>query len=111
MVQDAGFVAPVVSSVSSRHDRRAILVGINDYMGLRDDLHGPVHDVQAVKELLQTYVGFQEEEILVIENHHATLSNIRDSIESFLGPVTCRRIRTILFFRPWCKVNRGGRPI
>ena len=87
VVQDAGFVAPVVSSVSSRHDRRAILVGINDYMGLRDDLHGPVHDVQAVKELLQTYVGFQEEEILVIENHHATLSNIRDSIESFLGPL------------------------
>ena len=77
----------VIPDDSETATRRAVLVGINDYVGIGNDLSASVHDVDAIRELLVTEAGFASSEILPIKDPYATRENIVTSIRSFLGSV------------------------
>ena len=67
--------------------KRALLIGINDYYGAERDLSAPVHDVDLMKELLVSEAGFDPDSVLLIKDHDATLENIAEAVNSFLGTV------------------------
>ena len=67
--------------------RRAVLIGVNDYLGAENDLLAPLHDLEEVRELLETDAGFQSDDILEVRDSHATLENVRKAIHEFLAPV------------------------
>ena len=80
----APFQIPEDSILSKK---RALLIGINDYFGAERDLSAPVHDVDLMKELLVSEAGFSLDSVLLIKDHDATLENIAEAVNSFLGTV------------------------
>lgn len=52
-------------------ERRALLVGINDYRGICD-LRGCVNDVTNMRDILRNYLGFNNTEIRVVTDNRAT---------------------------------------
>ena len=71
-----------------KSNRRAVLIGINDYPGIVNDLKAPVNDVDAMYRLLHDKAGFNSSEIMVIKDVDATRANIEMAINEFLGSVT-----------------------
>lgn len=72
---------------SRNPNKRALLIGINDYFGAQNDLTAPTHDVDTIRDLLINTAEFDSENILVIKDRSATLDNIHYAINSFLGSV------------------------
>ncbi|HWS99940.1 MAG TPA: caspase family protein [Pyrinomonadaceae bacterium] len=64
-------------------NKRALLVGINEYPNLPDysQLRGCVNDVQVMSNLLETLFGFTAENITVLVNEQATEKGIREAME------------------------------
>lgn len=60
--------------------RRALLVGINDYMGI-NDLNGCVNDVTNIRSILKTYLGFTNNDIRVLLNDRASKEGILARLE------------------------------
>jgi len=56
-------------------NRKAFTVGINDYHGI-SDLQGCVNDVTNMRDILQNYLGFSNDEIRVLTNSRATKKGI-----------------------------------
>ena len=67
--------------------RRAVLIGVNDYLGAENDLLAPLHDLEEVRALLETDAGFPSDDILEVRDSHVTLENVRKAIHEFLAPV------------------------
>jgi hypothetical protein len=65
-------------------ERRALLVGINDYPNPKDQLEGCVNDVFLMSSLLQE-CGFPADSIRVVLNKRATAKGIRERIEWLLA--------------------------
>ena len=65
-------------------NRKALLIGINDYPDEQNRLEGCVNDVFRMSEVLQEF-GFDPEEIRVIINERATTSEIRNRLKWLLG--------------------------
>ncbi len=61
----------------------ALLVGIDEYLNVRD-LLGAVNDVEAVRIFLQNQMGVPEKQIRVLKNGEATRAGILDAFQSFL---------------------------
>ena len=80
----APFQIPEDSILSNK---RALLIGVNDYFGAERDLSAPVHDVDLMKELLVSEAGFDPDSVLLMKDHDATLENILEAINSFLSSV------------------------
>ncbi|QTA92167.1 caspase family protein [Desulfonema magnum] len=55
--------------------RRALLVGINDYRGIRD-LRGCLNDISNMRNILKTCLGFRNNDIRVLVDARATKENI-----------------------------------
>ena len=72
---------------SRNPNKRALLIGINDYFGAQNDLTAPTRDVDTIRDLLVNEAEFDSENILVIKDRYATLDNIHYAINSFLGSV------------------------
>ncbi|MBD2517938.1 caspase family protein [Nostoc sp. FACHB-973] len=68
--------------------KRALLVGINDYLKVNDfqwyPLEGAVNDTQIQKELLINLFGFQPGDIRILHNQEATRANIIQAFEEHL---------------------------
>lgn len=65
-------------------NRKALLIGINDYPDEQNRLYGCVNDVYRISEVLQEY-GFSSEEIRVALNERATAKDIRDRMDWLLS--------------------------
>ena len=79
-------------SSRAKPERRALLVGINEYPNPADRLEGCVNDVFRMSEVLQEG-GVKPENIRVVLNHRATAEGIRDRLEWLLdgtGPDAIR---------------------
>jgi hypothetical protein len=61
----------------------ALLVGINDYMGV-NDLKGCINDVTNVRSILKTFFGFANEDIRVLTDSRATRKNILTRLEKMV---------------------------
>ncbi|MFM6345110.1 MAG: peptidase C14, caspase catalytic subunit p20, partial [Dolichospermum sp.] len=65
--------------------KRALLVGINDYLKVNDfqwyPLEGAVNDTEIQKEVLINLFDFQPQDILVLHNQEATRDNILQAFE------------------------------
>ncbi len=59
--------------------KQALLVGINDYMGV-NDLQGCINDVTNVRSVLKTFFGFGNNEIRVLTDSRATKKNILERL-------------------------------
>src|SRR5688572_21512231 len=55
--------------------RKALLVGINDYQGI-SDLRGCINDVTNMRNILKTFLGFQNNDIRLLIDARATKANI-----------------------------------
>jgi Caspase domain/Domain of unknown function (DUF4384) len=68
--------------------KRALLVGINDYLKVGDfqwyPLEGAVNDTQIQKELLINLFGFQADDIHILHDQKATRENILQAFEEHL---------------------------
>ncbi|MFM6268990.1 MAG: caspase domain-containing protein, partial [Dolichospermum sp.] len=68
--------------------KRALLVGINDYLKVNDfqwyPLEGAVNDTEIQKEVLINLFDFQPQDILVLHNQEATRDNILQAFEDHL---------------------------
>ncbi|MBU2690712.1 MAG: caspase family protein [Candidatus Eisenbacteria bacterium] len=74
--QPAGEPAPV---------RRAILIGINEYMTDEFmDLRGAVNDVETMREILTSRFGFLEENVTVLTDAAATRAAILETFEKLI---------------------------
>lgn len=60
---------------------RALLIGINNYPDPRNTLQGCIKDSLAVKQLLQGYYGFNDDDIRVLHDEQATLANARRGLD------------------------------
>ncbi|MDV2997535.1 MAG: hypothetical protein N4J56_007240 [Chroococcidiopsis sp. SAG 2025] len=84
--QQAIRYAKVLAQNTSR--KRALLVGINDYLKVGDfqwyPLEGAVNDTQIQKELLINLFGFQPDDIRILHNQEATRENILQAFEDHL---------------------------
>jgi hypothetical protein len=52
--------------------KRALLVGINDYPGTQNDLHGCVNDITNLYDVLVKYFGFASADIVMLSDKRAT---------------------------------------
>jgi hypothetical protein len=68
--------------------KRALLVGINDYLKVNDfqwyPLEGAVNDTQIQKELLINLFGFKSDDIRILHDKEATRGNILQAFEEHL---------------------------
>lgn len=68
--------------------KRALLVGINDYLKVGDfqwyPLEGAVNDTQIQKQLLINLFGFQADDIRILHDQEATRENILQAFEEHL---------------------------
>ena len=74
------------AKLSRKPQRRALLVGINDYPDPANHLEGCVNDVFLMSSLLQES-NFKPEEIRVVLNERATAANIMDRLHWLLDDV------------------------
>jgi hypothetical protein len=68
--------------------RRALLVGVNDYPGTSNDLHGCLNDVANVADLLVSRFAFASADIRVLKDRQATKATILDSLGALLARST-----------------------
>jgi hypothetical protein len=60
--------------------RKALLVGVNDYLGV-SDLKGCVNDVMNMRDILRTYLGFTNGDIRILIDQRATMEGILHRLE------------------------------
>jgi hypothetical protein len=65
-------------------NRKALLVGINDYGGI-GDLRGCINDVTNIRNILKTFFGFTNESIRVLTDARATKDNILTRLEKMIA--------------------------
>src|SRR5262245_2518651 len=63
---------------------KALIIGINDYEGTENDLHGAVADAMAVEKLLVTSLGWDSSNILSLYDTKATGKNIVAALKLLL---------------------------
>jgi metacaspase-1 len=61
--------------------RRALLVGINDYVGDGNDLKGCVNDITNMRNILKDFMGFTNDDIRVLLDARATKQAIMDRLD------------------------------
>ena len=61
--------------------KKALLVGINDFVRPEWQLNGCINDTLEMPELLGQYYGFQEEDIELLHDQAATNQGIRDGLD------------------------------
>ncbi|MFI5368138.1 MAG: caspase domain-containing protein [Spirochaetia bacterium] len=64
--------------------KRALLVGINDYPGTQNDLHGCVNDITSLYDVLVKYFGFASTDIVMLSDKRATKQAILDGLKSLI---------------------------
>ena len=75
--------------------RFALLVGISDYPGSRDDLPSGGADVEAMRALLVERYGYRPEHVLTLTDARASRGAIRRAIRAHLGQA---RTSALLYF-------------
>ena len=63
--------------------KQALLVGINDYMGI-NDLQGCLNDVTNIRSVLKTFFGLSNNDIRVLTDNRATKDNILTRLEKMV---------------------------
>ncbi|HYW82092.1 MAG TPA: caspase family protein [Spirochaetia bacterium] len=64
--------------------KRALLVGINDYPGTQNDLHGCVNDITNLYDVLVKYFGFASTDVVMLSDKRATKQAILDGLKSLI---------------------------
>ena len=64
-------------------DKKALLVGINDYQRI-GDLNGCINDITNVRSILKTYLGFENRNIRVLVDRRASKKNIIFRLEKMV---------------------------
>jgi hypothetical protein len=65
--------------------RFAVVAGIDDYVGLVEDLEGPSVDVDLMRRALVAGFGFRDEDVVRLENKRVTRRNLIAAIQNHLG--------------------------
>jgi len=84
------------SSTKRKTQKRALLVGINEYPNPQNNLEGCVNDVFLMSELLQES-GFEAEDIRVVLNDRATCAAVRERLEWLLDDAGKDDIRVFYY--------------
>jgi hypothetical protein len=84
-------------------ERRALLVGISRYQvnpstDRTQDLDGPVHDAEALSQLLQKLYGFRAQDIRVLRDQDATRGAILRAIDEHLIAPSAPGALSVFFF-------------
>jgi hypothetical protein len=74
-----------ISSRASASEKRALLIGINDYAAESiPDLYGAVNDIEAMRQVLITRYGFSDENITMISDEAATRDGILAALDQLV---------------------------
>lgn len=65
-------------------NKRAFLVGINEYKPAKFNLRGCVNDTHSLKALLCTHFGFQEADVTLLLDNQATSQNIKTGLKTLV---------------------------
>ncbi len=90
-----------------RPQRRALLVGINDYPRKEDRLEGCLNDVFLMSSVLQD-AGFRAEEIRVVLDGRATAAGIRSRLHWLLEDVGDHDVRLFYYSGHGAQIPRYG---
>lgn len=63
---------------------RALIVGIDDYVGDSNDLQGSVTDAENMKRLLTEQLGFRDDQVMMLTDNGATRAKILAAIDDWL---------------------------
>jgi Caspase domain len=86
-------------------DRRALIVGINDYPSAVNHLPSCVNDAHAIEALVTDDYSFNNTTLLV--DHHATIENVTNELQKmFFG--TTANTRILFFFSGHGSTDRRG---
>ena len=77
--------------------KRALLIGIDTYPDPRNNLNSCVADTVRFQNLLQTYYGFQQQDIALLHNSAATLANARTGLTRLFSGI--RAGDQVVFFQ------------
>ena len=64
--------------------RKALLIGVNKYLIPGADLRGCVNDIKTMRELLREFYGFQDQDIVTLQDADATKLAIEEGYENLL---------------------------
>ncbi len=65
--------------------KKALLVGINDYPGSQNDLHGCVNDITNVYDVLVKYFDFASTDVALLQDKRATKAAILDGLKALVA--------------------------
>jgi hypothetical protein len=65
--------------------KHALLVGVNDYPGSENDLHGCLNDITNVYDVLVKYFGFSPGNIRLLQDSRATKEAIQSELTHLVG--------------------------
>ena len=77
--------------------KKALLVGINNFVRPEWQLNGCINDTLEMQKLLGQYYGFQEEDIKLLHDQAATNQGIRDGLDWLLGDCQSGDVRVFHF--------------
>jgi hypothetical protein len=72
-------IVTLAASLTANGAQHALLIGINDYPGIRS-LEGPLNDVELMDAILHKYWNFNQPNIIKLTNEQATKQNIKSAI-------------------------------
>lgn len=101
-----------IARIDTRPNRRALLIGINDYPRPEDRLEGCVNDVFLMSSVLQES-GFKPDEIRIVLNERATAQGIMDRLHWLLDGVRNKDDRVLFYSGHGAQIpryNPSGKP-
>lgn len=84
-VESGGSASRTYTTGGPSNGKYALLVGIDDYPGIGNDLNGPVEDARIMYRALTERFGFDPANIVVLNDSDATRENIANGVIEHLG--------------------------
>ncbi len=75
---------PSVVRRKSKGEKRALLLGVNQYKNREMNLEGCVNDTYLMRQVLQTHFDYDDDEVRVVVNAGATAASLRDQLNWLL---------------------------
>ena len=88
--------------------KKALLVGINNFVQRHWRLRGCINDTTEMQELLATYFDFQQDDITVLNDKDATAQGIIDGLQWLLSEYDDNDVRIFYFSGYGTQVDNSG---
>ena len=88
---------------------KALLIGVGEYLGTKDDLEGPKHDVPALKQTLLKHWHFKPENITTLIDYDATRANVLSALTSLKDNAKKENLTLVTTEKDFFRLNKTQR--